>query len=421
MSDPPVNRTAEDSSRTSHPTPRTSSFDVLIVGGGPAGSSCAWALRRAGFNVVVWDRKRFPRDKICAGWITPQILAELELDAGEYAAGGRTIQPISGFRVSRLGDPGSCVLYDHVVSYAIRRCELDHYLLQRSGAALRLGDPVRSLERRRGEWVLNDSVRAALLVGAGGHFCPVAQRLGANLGAAEPIVAAQEAELEMTEAERRSCTVAPEVPEIFFTPDLKGYGWVVRKGNYLNVGLGRQDSQQIGRHVEAFFRFLEERGKAPPRRAKARGHAYLLHGDSVRPVVADAALLIGDAAGLAYPKSGEGIRPAIESGLLAAETIVESGGRHDAGALAAYERRLVARFGERRADRGITDLVPLPIASAVAGRLFRSEWFARRVVLDRWFFHAGQPALRPPRDHGQSGSLSGSANDSSVSAAGSTQ
>jgi flavin-dependent dehydrogenase len=353
--------------------------------------------------VIVWDRRRFPRDKICAGWITPQILTEVELDAGEYAAGGRTFQPIMGFRVSRLGDADSCVLYDRPVSYAIRRCEFDEYLLERSGAELRLGEPLRNLERRRDEWVLNDSLRAAMLVGAGGHFCPVAQRLGARPGAAEPIVAAQESEFEMTEAEQRSCTVAPEVPELFFTPDLKGYGWVVRKGNFLNVGLGRQDSQQIGQHVDAFFRFLERRGKVPAlQHARPRGHAYLLHGDSRRPLVADAALLIGDAAGLAYPRSGEGIRPAIESGLIAAETIVESGGRYDASALAEYERRLVARFGERRTERGITDFVPLPIASAIAGRLFRSDWFSRRVVLDRWFFHVHQEALRPPRDAGRS-------------------
>ena len=48
--------------------------DVLIVGGGPAGSTCAWKLRRPGLDVVVWDRQTFPRDKVCAGWITPQVV-----------------------------------------------------------------------------------------------------------------------------------------------------------------------------------------------------------------------------------------------------------------------------------------------------------------------------------------------------------
>ena len=54
--------------------------DVLIVGGGPAGSSCAWGLRYAGLDVLVVDRKAFPRDKVCAGWITPQVVQSLTID-----------------------------------------------------------------------------------------------------------------------------------------------------------------------------------------------------------------------------------------------------------------------------------------------------------------------------------------------------
>ena len=51
--------------------------DVVIVGGGPAGSACAWRLRQAGLEVVVIDKAIFPRDKVCAGWITPQVLDDL--------------------------------------------------------------------------------------------------------------------------------------------------------------------------------------------------------------------------------------------------------------------------------------------------------------------------------------------------------
>jgi flavin-dependent dehydrogenase len=54
--------------------------DVLIAGGGPAGSTCAWRLQQAGLDVVVMDRATFPRDKVCAGWITPQVLADVGLD-----------------------------------------------------------------------------------------------------------------------------------------------------------------------------------------------------------------------------------------------------------------------------------------------------------------------------------------------------
>lgn len=368
--------------------------DVLIVGGGPAGSSCAWQLRRAGLDVIVWDRHTFPRDKVCAGWITPQILATLQLDPEAYAAEGLTFQPISGFRIARLGDAEARIYYARPVSYAIRRCEFDHYLLRRSGADLRLGQPVHSLRRLNDEWVLNDTISAKLLVGAGGHFCPVAQRLGAHLGAGEPIVAAQEAEFELTPQQRLDCQVEPDLPEIFFTRDLKGYGWVVRKGSYINIGLGRQDTHQLGEHVAHFVAFLEQHGKIPgglP--AKFHGHPYLLYGEAQRPLLGDAALLIGDAAGLAYPRSGEGIRPAIESGLFAAQTILEADGEYSRDRLAAYERRVVARFGPRETAAGVTDVLPQWVTGAIAGRLFGSAWFARRVVVDRWFLHAQQPAL----------------------------
>ena len=79
--------------------------DAFVVGGGPAGSTCAWALRRAGWDVVVADRARFPRDKVCAGWLTPDVFRLLELDPSEYRASGATLQEIAGFRTGVLGAP----------------------------------------------------------------------------------------------------------------------------------------------------------------------------------------------------------------------------------------------------------------------------------------------------------------------------
>ena len=99
--------------------------------------------------------------------------------------------------------------YPDAVSYGIRRCEFDHYLLARSGAEQRLGEPVRTLERRDGDWVVNGAVRAPMLIGAGGHFCPVAQRLGARLGHGEPIIAAQETEFRLAPGRRARVASSP--------------------------------------------------------------------------------------------------------------------------------------------------------------------------------------------------------------------
>ncbi len=121
--------------------------DVIIVGGGPAGSSCAWALRGSGLDVLVVDRAAFPRNKLCAGWITPLILDELEFHAGRLSSGRLVIQPITGFRLGAIGGPQVEIRGDQIVSYGIRRCEFDEFLLRRSGARLREGIALTSLER----------------------------------------------------------------------------------------------------------------------------------------------------------------------------------------------------------------------------------------------------------------------------------
>ena len=109
------------------------SCDVLIVGAGPAGSSCAWGLRDTGLDIRVVDRKPFPRDKVCAGWITPQVVEALELDLADFTR-ENVCQPITGFRTGLIGGRDVVNRYDRPVSYGIRRCEFDQYLRRRTPA-----------------------------------------------------------------------------------------------------------------------------------------------------------------------------------------------------------------------------------------------------------------------------------------------
>ncbi len=122
------------------------SCDVLILGGGPAGSSCAWKLVRGGLDTIVLDKSCFPRHKVCGGWITPAVLSELDIEPEQYGL-GRTLQPITGFRTSSMGAREVEITYGKPISYGIRRCEFDDYLLKRSGARLYCGDSLASLER----------------------------------------------------------------------------------------------------------------------------------------------------------------------------------------------------------------------------------------------------------------------------------
>lgn len=397
--------------------------DVAIVGGGPAGSTCAWKLRQAGLDVLVIDKARFPRDKTCTGWITPQVVEALLLDIAEYAS-RRVFQPIDGFYVALFGQsglgqpglgssaagqsepgrtdivpPGIRVRFPQPVSYGIRRCEFDDYLLRRSGARLRLDEPVRSLERTAGGWLLNGSLEARMLVGAGGHFCPVARwmrsaRPGGDRERSH-LVTALEAEFPIPSEETASRTEAT-VPRLYFRDDLSGYGWCVRKGDYLNVGLGLVDSRESAADLPRLLGLLDrERAYAGAVPVRFHGHAYYLYDGCRSEVFDDAVLLIGDAAGLAYPQSGEGIRPAVESGILAAGVIAEAGGRYEKSRLAPYRERLVGRLGAPPPQwLGAAGVWPLPaVRKMLVRQLLRIPWFVRNTVIRDSFLHAREPAL----------------------------
>jgi len=154
------------------------------------------------------------------------------------------------------------------------------------------------------------------------------------------------------------------------------------------------DSRGLRKQTAEFVEFLKTKGRIPPNGSwRWKGHAYLLAGDTGRALVADGAVLVGDAAGLAYPQSGEGIRPAIESGLMAAETIIAAQGRYTRERLEAYERNLGKRFGASKAAGLLSRVLPVGLTVAAARGLLANPLFVRHMVLDRWFLHAQEPAL----------------------------
>src|SRR5258708_4485167 len=173
--------------------------------------------------------------------------------------------------------------------------------------------------------MVNDAIRAPLLVGAGGSGCAVARMLGG--GRDSPVVVAREAEERIGAADRAEIATVLHVPELFFCRDLQGYGWCVRKGHYLNVGLGRLDPRSLPAATDRFVSFLEKTDRIPVHFPwRWRGHSYTVHPIGPKRMIDDGVVLIGDAASVADSQSGEGIRQAIESGLLAADTIVHANG-----------------------------------------------------------------------------------------------
>lgn len=289
--------------------------DVLIVGGGPAGAACAWRLRRRGIECIILDRQRFPRAKLCAGWITPQAVRDLALNPADYPGG---ITTFSALHISIRGIPFPLPTRQ----YAIRRWEFDHWLLRRAGVPV-FHHQVRSIARVKDGYHVDGAFTANYIVGAGGTRCPVYRTLFREAGPRDggSLIVTLENEFAYPHTDPR-CRLW------FLENGLSGYAWYVPKANgIVNVGIGggaeslRARGDHIRRHWTLFVKKLDRLGLVRGYTFQPRGYAYYTR--QPQPELRrDNALIVGDAVGLATLDMGEGIGPAVRSGLLAAEAIL---------------------------------------------------------------------------------------------------
>lgn len=322
--------------------------DVIVVGGGPGGSTAAWRLARAGLRPLLLDAAVFPRVKVCAGWVTPEALADVEVDPDKYPF---TIQPFTACRFEFLRGRYE-TRWRGPASYGIVRREFDHHLLERAraaGADVREGARVTGVTRRGGTVQVasaRGTFAAPVVIGAGGHRCPVAAAFG-EVSAREEVVIAQESETRLPADRLQARADRPEAPELYVEPDLKGYGWYFPKDDVLNIGIGvvSGPGADLPRRRQALLAALRASGRLPADLSiePFRGHAYVVRRQAPRRLAGADFCLVGDAAGLARDLSGEGIGPAIRSGLMAAEAVaahVRTG-----VPLASYARAIVRRYG----------------------------------------------------------------------------
>jgi flavin-dependent dehydrogenase len=309
-------------------------YDVAIVGGGPAGSTCARFLSNAGARVAIVDRAEFPRVKLCAGWLSAPIWEALALPPGDFSGG------LWEWRTCHVRYGGE----DRAVpchGWFIRRFEFDDFLLRSSGAALQLGVTVGQIQRTDdGLWSLA-GLQARVLVGAGGTHCPVA-RLFAPPRPRGP-VGVQEHEFRADpQAIARTRIGGDGEPELLLHDDLSGYSWNVPKTDWLNVGAGTADPTAVRGAWQKARAHFRAAGHIPPEAApdleSMKGHTYYLYDPAHLDGAAQPDLgvyLCGDSLGLAHPLTAEGILPAVISGRVLAEAILAGDG-------ASYPARLRA-------------------------------------------------------------------------------
>jgi len=290
--------------------------EVIVVGGGPGGSACAWRLRQLGVDdVLILDRETFPRPKLCAGWITPDVVSDLAIEPGEYPFGWLCFERL---RIHR----GWLGVRPRTVQYSIRRFEFDAWLLGRSRARV-LPHYVREVKRSGDGYELDGAFRARFVVGAGGTRCPVYRSLfrlrAPRAKALQAVTLEQEFPYPWSD---------PDCHLWFLEQGLPGYAWYVPKaGGQLNVGVGgiaarlHERGDDIRRHWNRLVATLERSGLVARRDWDPGGYSYYLRADAA---IRDGdAFLVGDAAGLATRDLCEGIGPAVRSGLRAAEAIAK--------------------------------------------------------------------------------------------------
>jgi len=357
-------------------TPDPDIFDVVVAGGGPAGSAAAYTAARAGLSTALIDKSDFPRDKLCGGGLTDRCRTSFETafgqplpDAivlgGEHMAFFMAGAPLSRME-GRIGLTMRRAFDAHMVSLA-----------RDAGANALLGDAVEDLDETGRVVILKSGRRIGYghLIGADGVNSAIARRL---FGAAfDPSAIGFGLEVEVPRADFPDC---PEDVEIDFGRADWGYGWVFPKRATFTIGVGgvhRRNPDMKARLAA----YLTDKG-LDPAKYKVKGQ-YLPFGRCRERPGRGRVLLCGDAAGFVDPITGEGIGYAIESGAAAAAAIARAvAARRPDAAYADYARGTRPIRAAMRQARGWRLLIFSRPAKGLFAKAFGRARILRQGYLD---------------------------------------
>jgi geranylgeranyl reductase family protein len=307
---------------------KSTHFDIIIAGGGPAGSTAAYLLSKAGLNVLIIDKSKFPRKKLCGGLITYKTV--------------RLLERVFGVTVDTLNKHG-IIEYesDHYEIYGKKRLitersyeipfrfidreKYDNFLLQKAlqtGASLVEGDGVReidlsksSIKTQRGWYFTAD-----VIIGADGVNSRVRRSFPVDLFGREDwtenVASAHEVIISRDRVKKQI-----DHPMLYFGPVNHGYAWIFPNRDTVTAGICGLKGKTGKNILSAFRKFLDEMDLSHD--GDERIHSYVLpYGCYLPSPVFRNMLLIGDAAGFADPLWGEGIYYSQKSAELAAQAII---------------------------------------------------------------------------------------------------
>ena len=291
------------------------SYDVVIIGAGPAGSTLGYELARKGIDVLILEKESLPRYKPCAGGITVKAAKLLGFDFSPVVR-----DTVHGVRVVYKNSRAFTKWYDKPLIYMVMRSDFDHLLVQRAreaGAVVMENEKVCQIEANsQGAKVTttNHTFTAQVLAGADGARSVVAA--GAGLMQNIDFGIGMEAEISVP-AEK--LLQWDSLVGLHLGYIRGGYGWVFPKKDHLSVGAGGP-LRQVKRLRSGYQAVLKSYDLENQSVTRLRSH-YLPVRKKGMAIQSKRVLLLGDAAGLVDPLTGEGIYHAVKSAQIAAPAI----------------------------------------------------------------------------------------------------
>ncbi|MFC2059664.1 NAD(P)/FAD-dependent oxidoreductase [Chloroflexota bacterium] len=306
-----------------------SKFDVIIVGAGPAGATLAGELARKGVSVAVMEKERLPRYKCCAGGLSVRATKLLNQDISDTVE-----NEITGATFTFAGNRPYYRHDSRTIGYTVMRDKFDYALTERAekaGAVVLQEHEVRRIsmdDEGVQTFTAMDDFRSKYVVGADGAMSVVAKAL--DFKRKISYMAAIETEVTVAETVRQKWNSQVTID----LGRMPGYAWVFPKSDHLSIGIvcHRSRAKDLKRHYEGFLDSLHLGSHTV-----AKWHGALIPMCKGKmTAVRGRALLLGDAAGLADPLTGEGIYNAILSAHLAAP-VIERSLQHNPGRLLEYQ------------------------------------------------------------------------------------
>lgn len=313
-------------------------YDVIVVGGGPAGSTAARIIAESGFRVVLIERAGPGRNKACAGGITIRTFEKLNLDFHDFAR-----REISGVRVC---SPDNSIIehdYGRTAGITVYREEFDAFLLalaMNAGCEVLTNTTVKDFSRKDSSAQILfeknnviEKISGKIIIAADGVFSTISKKAGLDSYEKNHTGICAQYEMEMKEEDIER--LFGNKIELYFGESFApcGYGWIFPKRHGVTVGVGvpwPKKKKKMGEYLDTFVekhyvasrklknaRIIGKTGGAVPIKG-VRGNTY-----------SDNLLVVGDAAGQVSPLTAEGIYYSMVSARIAAKTAIEAVSEND--------------------------------------------------------------------------------------------